>query len=99
MRIYNILGIIGAIVLGFRMIPQIYLIIKNNNSENISYIFIILEIIASILLGICAYEFPLKNFPFLIANSFSFVLSSVLLFVVIRKSLLKKNESGSPKHL
>ena len=98
MTIYNILGIIGAVILGFRMIPQIYLVIKNNDSENISIFFVILEIIASVLLGICAYEYPIKNLPFLIANSFSFLLSSVLLIVVLkRKNKIK--ESNSPKHL
>ena len=91
MSIYNIIGIIGAIILGFRMIPQIYLVIKNNDSENISIFFVILEIIASILLGICAYEFPIKNLPFLIANSFSFLLSSVLLIVVYKKHKKKYN--------
>ena len=98
MTIYNILGIIGAVILGFRMIPQIYLVIKNNDSENISTFFVILEIIASILLGICAYEYPIKNLPFLIANSFSFLLSSILLTVVLkRKNKIKEN--NSPKHL
>lgn len=98
MTIYNILGIIGAVILGFRMIPQIYLVIKNNDSENISIFFVILEIIASVLLGICAYEYPIKNLPFLIANSFSFLLSSVLLIVVLkRKNKIKEN--NSPKHL
>ncbi len=97
MTIYNILGIIGAVILGFRMIPQIYLVIKNNNSENISIFFVILEIIASVLLGICAYEYPIKNLPFLIANSFSFILSSVLLIVVYKKH--KKNTIESPKHV
>ena len=80
------------------MIPQIYLVIKNNDSENISIFFVILEIIASVLLGICAYEYPIKNLPFLIANSFSFLLSSVLLIVVLkRKNKIKEN--NSPKHL
>ena len=98
MTIYNILGIIGAVILGFRMIPQIYLVIKNNDSENISIFFVYLEIIASVLLGICAYEYPIKNLPFLIANSFSFLLSSVLLIVVLkRKNKIKEN--NSPKHL
>ena len=98
MTIYNILGIIGAVILGFRMIPQIYLVIKNNDSENISIFFVYLEIIASVLLGICAYEYPIKNLPFLIANSFSFLLSSVLLNVVLkRKNKIKEN--NSPKHL
>ena len=97
MTIYNILGIIGAVILGFRMIPQIYIVIKNNNSENISIFFVILEIIASVLLGICAYEYPIKNLPFLIANSFSFILSSVLLIVVCKKH--KKNTIESPKHV
>ena len=98
MTIYNILGIIGAVILGFRMTPQIYLVIKNNDSENISIFFVYLEIIASVLLGICAYEYPIKNLPFLIANSFSFLLSSILLIVVLkRKNKIKEN--NSPKHL
>ena len=98
MSIYNIIGIIGATILGFRMIPQIYLVIRNNDSENISIFFVIMEIIASILLGICAFEYPVKNLPFIIANSFSFILSSILLIVVLKKKN-KINGNSSPKHL
>ena len=98
MSIYNIIGIIGATILRFRMIPQIYLVIRNNDSENISIFFVIMEIIASILLGICAFEYPVKNLPFIIANSFSFILSSILLIVVLKKKN-KINGNSSPKHL
>ena len=78
------IGIIGLTILGIAWIPQIIKIQKNKYSQ-IDWRFGTLYVIGSLLLAI--YAFQIKDYIFLILNSFIAIMSSISLFFSVRKKL------------
>ena len=85
--IIDIFGYIGAILLTFLFIPQVYTTYKNRNTEGISYIFLILEFLAA--LNFIIYGFLINSLPIIIANGSAFICAILL---IVAKFKFKNQE-------
>ena len=74
----DILGYTGTIVLGFTLIPQVYKTYTEKKAENLSGIYLVLQIIANLLF--IAYAYFINSLPVLICNSLVFCFALSLLF-------------------
>ena len=83
----DIFGYIGASLLTLLFIPQVYTTYKTKDAEAISYIFLFLEILAS--LNFIIYGFLINSIPVIVANSSAFICAILL---IIAKINFKKNE-------
>jgi uncharacterized protein with PQ loop repeat len=64
---YDIVGYLGTFLITINLIPQIYLIYKTKNVENISIYFIVIGLMSGIVMG--TYGILIKKIPVIIANS------------------------------
>ena len=63
---YDIIGIIGSVLLSIQNFPQIYLIYQKKNMDEISSLFLFIGVIASTLLLFTAIKYGIM--PFIVAN-------------------------------
>ena len=78
MSFTNVIGLSAGILTGVSMLPQLFKIIKNKKANEVSAIMISI-LLAGLGLWVY-YGFLKKDFPIIITNSFSFVISSLVLF-------------------
>lgn len=79
----DIVGYIGCIFLFSSFIPQTLKVITTNDVSNLSSLFLFLILMASLSLGIYAYQ--LCAYPILLANISVFSNNIVLLIVYLKK--------------
>ena len=77
-NIINIFGHIGSCLVSINLIPQIVKIIKKKSGNNISYLTIILNILASIFMLLYGYYKFL--YPVIISNSVILMSSLTILY-------------------
>ena len=77
----DIYGYIGGGLLVITLLPQLYLTYKSKKVDDISYIFIFLQIITCFFFLI--YGIYLKEIPIILANSILFV--QLMLFLLLKK--------------
>ena len=89
MKVIDIIGHLGSIVLSISFIPQTYAVYKNPQCANIYFTF--LTFFCSVCLGV--YSFYYNVIPMLVANMSVFVNNAfVLIFIFnIRKNNQDKN--------
>lgn len=80
MNIFNILGLFGSILVGISFIPQTYKIIKTKNVNDISIIFISINLFAASCMIIYGINFLI--IPVIIAN-ISVLLNNIIIFIFI----------------
>jgi uncharacterized protein with PQ loop repeat len=80
--IFDIFGYIGATFLSIMMIPQVYLTVKTNRTEDLSIKFIIFNLCAIAFL--LPYSIYFKIYPVLIANFSVFICNFILLIYCIK---------------
>ena len=81
-ELFNIFGYIGAGFLSLMMIPQVYLTIKTNKTDDISIKFLICNLGAIAFL--LPYSIYFQIYPILIANFSVFVCNTIILSYAIR---------------
>ncbi|MDD5254282.1 MAG: hypothetical protein PHG05_04265 [Candidatus Nanoarchaeia archaeon] len=79
-----IIGIIGLILLGIGWIPETIKIIKERKAS-IDWKFGVLYVVGSLLLVV--YSVQIRDYVFLILNSFVALMSGISLFFSVRKRL------------
>ena len=82
MEIVTVIGLIAAALTTWSFLPQVIKTIKTKKTEDISLVmYSILSV--GILLWLI-YGIWIKDFPIIIANSISFILSAIILFFKIK---------------
>ena len=76
---YEYIGYIGAFFISINLIPQITHIYKIKNADSISYISIILGLVASIIMGI--YGICINKIPIIASNSMTFLFYFIILII------------------
>ena len=79
------IGYTGCIFLFFSFIPQTYKVIRNEQTNQISPLFVILIMISSTLLGY--YAFIINSYPILLSNLSVFINNFVILMYYFYKKL------------
>lgn len=77
----DFVGYVGGSVLGVQMVPQIYKVVKTGSSNDISIIFLLINIFG--LSCIVMYAVDNNDGPIYIPASISIVMTIVLLIVVL----------------
>lgn len=75
---YNLFGYIGSIIVGIMLIPQVYLTIKTEKTDDLSIEFLILNMFA--ILAMIPYSIYFKLYPVIIANVSVGICNSILLY-------------------
>ena len=83
----DILGYIGTCILGFTLLPQVIKTYSEKNAQQISTLYLMLQMVANIIFIIYAYY--INSIPIIICNGIVLLFSSSLLFA---KQLYKNNE-------
>ena len=78
MNLIELTGYIGCGFLCISFIPQTYILIKNNNYDNISYLFVVLIIQTSMIMG--TYGILIEKYPVIIANVSVLINNIIILF-------------------
>ena len=86
--IYISLGYIGSSLIGIMLIPQVYLTIKTNKTEDLSIVFLIVNMFA--VLSMVPYSIYFSLYPVLIANSSVGTCNCILLYYTIRNNYIRK---------
>lgn len=81
MNWFELLAYVGGFILAFQMIPQITRLVKTESAKDLSYMFIILNIIGVFFM--CLYGFHIKDKPLYITTSFSLINTFILLILKI----------------
>ena len=92
--LFIILGYIGSSMIGIMLIPQVYLTIKTNKTDDLSVIFLIMNMIAVVTM--IPYSIYFQLYPVLIANSSVGICNSILLCYTI-KNQNSKNKIQNPE--
>ena len=92
--LFIILGYIGSSMIGIMLIPQVYLTIKTNKTDDLSVIFLIMNMIAVVTM--IPYSIYFQLYPVLIANSSVGICNSILLCYTI-KNQNSKNQIQNPE--
>ena len=74
----DIIGYIGTFILGITLIPQVYKTYNEKRADNLSGVYLYLQIIANLLF--IAYAYFIKSLPVIICNGVVFFFASSLLF-------------------
>ena len=77
----DILGLLCAILTGILYIPQLVHMIKRKSTKDVSYLFLILTILNSIMWTV--YGFYKNNIPIILSDVFIFLTSVIMLIVKI----------------
>ena len=73
----SILGLFAAILSGFLYVPQVYHMIKRKSTKDVSYIFLAISVVVSILWIVYAiYE---DSIPLLLCDSIIFILTLMMI--------------------
>jgi uncharacterized protein with PQ loop repeat len=86
---YEILAYIGICIVSINLFPQIFLIIKNQNADSVSYLTYALNMISSFLLIIYALHFNL--IPILVGNIMIFITSFSIIILKFKYEVCNKN--------
>lgn len=92
MNIEDIFGYIGAGCLIVRLMPQIYLTWKSKSGNGLSYLFLLIELIACI--NFLIYSILIWSYPILIANAVAGMCSILL---VVLKIYYSRNPNITPR--
>lgn len=79
MNVFNLLAYVGGLILSSQMIPQILKIIQHKSAKDISYIFLILNLIG--LSFICTYGFHIQDRPLYITTGISLFHTIIVLII------------------
>lgn len=96
MNIIELTGYIGCGFLCISFVPQTYILIKNNNYDNISYLFLVLIIQTSMIMG--TYGVLIEKYPVIIANVSVLINNMIILFfkyLNYKKLNQNKNKSNN----
>ena len=74
----DIIGYIGTVILGITLIPQVYKTYNEKRADNLSGIYLYLQIIANLLF--ISYAYFIKSLPVIICNGIVLCFASSLLF-------------------
>jgi MtN3 and saliva related transmembrane protein len=77
----DILGLLCAMLTGILYIPQLVHMIKRKSTKDVSYLFLILTILNSIMWVV--YGFYKINIPIILSDIFIFLTSVIMLIVKI----------------
>ena len=88
---FNLLGYIGGSMVGIMLIPQVYLTIKTNKTDDLSVIFLIINTIA--VSNMIPYAIYFKLYPVLAANTSVGICNIVLLYYTIKNKYCTKKNS------
>lgn len=77
----DILGLLCAMLTGILYIPQLVHMIKRKSTKDVSYLFLILTILNSIMWTV--YGFYKNNIPIILSDVFIFLTSVIMLIVKI----------------
>jgi len=91
--LFIILGYIGSSIIGIMLIPQVYLTIKTNKTDDLSVIFLIMNMIAVVTM--IPYSIYFQLYPVLIANSSVGICNSILLCYTIKNQNSKNKIQNS----
>ena len=99
MNLIEAIGYIGCIFLFISFIPQTYILIKNNSYDNVSYLFLVLIIKTSMIMG--TYGLLIEKYPVIIAN-ISVLLNNLIILLckyqnykkILISNNLKKNNNN-----
>ncbi len=94
--IINIIGLTGSILIGTSFIPQTYKTIKNNETKDISPLFMILNIISASLM--CVYGGYYFIIPVIISNGSVVINCFIIIFYIIHNNKTTANDSIENKH-
>lgn len=86
MNIYEFVGAVAVILSSFNLLPQVYKGFKTKSVNDISWIFVIIIIIATVLWFI--YGMYRNDWAILMTNAIIFLLANVLL---LQKIIYRKN--------
>lgn len=78
----EILGFTGTGLLSITLIPQVIKTYKVKSASELSYVYLILQLISNIIFII--YSYYIQSMPILLCNSFVFVCSALLLAAKIK---------------
>lgn len=73
----DLLGYVGTAILGVTLIPQVYKTYSEKKADNISGIYLYLQIIANLIF--IAYAYLIHSLPIIICNGLVFCFASSLL--------------------
>ena len=85
--LFNTLGYIGSSMIGIMLIPQVYLTIKTKKTDNLSILFLIMNMTA--VSTIIPYSIYFELYPVLIANSSVGICNSILLYYTVRNQYVR----------
>ena len=89
MKIIDIIGILGSILIGFSLIPQTFKSYTSNVVKSLSIFFLIITFLASLCMNI--YAFYYKILPMIIANTLVFI-NTILLLIIYLKNKFFNNQ-------
>jgi len=96
MNLIELMGYIGCGFLCISFVPQTYILIKNNNYDNISYLFLVLIIQTSMIMG--TYGILIEKYPVIIANISVLINNIIILYfkyLNYKKINQNKNKSNN----
>ena len=82
---YYYIGLVGAVLFAVKTLPQLWVTIRRETTDDISMSFLIIEMISSLLLVVCALEDVNKNIPFLVSDGSSCFFTLILILVILKK--------------
>tara|TARA_B100001093_G_C26665409_1_gene943757 strand:- start:580 stop:858 length:279 start_codon:yes stop_codon:yes gene_type:complete len=88
-NIFNIFGYIGAGFLSVMMIPQVYLTVKSNKTQDLSVKFLFLNLTA---IGfMLPYSIYFRLYPILITNCSVGICNAIILIYALRNKISENN--------
>jgi len=82
---YYYIGLVGAVLFAVKTLPQLWVTVRRETTDDISMSFLIIEIVSSLLLVVCALEDVHKNIPFLVSDGSSCFFTLILILVILKK--------------
>ena len=90
-NITNILGLIASILSSILFIPQLYHMIKLKSGKDVSYIYLSLQILASIMWVI--YGYYIWSIPLLLCDSFIIFITCLMAIAKYKFSLNSEQQN------
>jgi uncharacterized protein with PQ loop repeat len=91
--LFNTLGYIGSSMIGIMLIPQVYLTIKTNKTDDLSILFLIMNMTA--VSNMIPYSIYFELYPVLIANSSVGICNSILLYHTVKNQYVRNKTESS----
>lgn len=86
--LFTILGYIGSYMIGIMLVPQVYLTMKTKNTEGLSIIFLIMNMVA--VSAMIPYSIYFRLYPVMIGNSLVGICDSILLYYTLKNQYSHK---------